>query len=90
MYALTQSGISQMAYHFVTPMVVTKVGGLPEIVPDGKAGYVVDTNPKAIADAVDRYFREADQATFRQNVEELAKQYAWPALVEVLEGLAEQ
>ncbi|MFK8055232.1 MAG: glycosyltransferase [Saprospiraceae bacterium] len=86
----TQSGISQMAYHFGTPMVVTKVGGLPEIVPDGKAGYVVDTTPIAIADAIDRYFKEADQATFRQNVEDLAKQYAWPALVEVLEGLVKR
>ena len=37
----TQSGISQMAYHFGVPMVVTAVGGLPEIVPDGDAGYVV-------------------------------------------------
>jgi len=64
----TQSGISQMAYHFGTPMVVTKVGGLPEIVPNGKAGYVVDTTPSAIADAIYRYFTEADQATFRQNV----------------------
>ena len=86
----TQSGISQMAYHFGTPMVVTKVGGLPEIVPNGKAGYVVDTTPSAIADAIYRYFTEADQATFRQNVHDLAKQYAWPALVEVLEGLAKR
>lgn len=84
----TQSGISQMAYHFGTPMLVTKVGGLPEIVPDGKAGYVVDTTPSAIADAIYRYFNEADQEAFRQNVKELAKQFAWPALVEVVENLA--
>jgi glycosyltransferase involved in cell wall biosynthesis len=84
----TQSGISQMAYHFGTPMLVTKVGGLPEIVPDGKAGYVVDTKPSAIADAIYRYFNEADQEAFRQNVKELAKQFAWPALVEVVENLA--
>jgi len=84
----TQSGISQMAYHFGTPMVVTKVGGLPEIVPDGEAGYVVDTNPLAIADAIDKYFTETDQNAFKQNVQNLAKHYAWPALVEVLEGLS--
>ncbi len=83
----TQSGISQMAYHFGTPMLVTKVGGLPEIVPDGKAGYVVDTTPASIADAIHRYFTQADQVAFRSNVEELAKQFAWPALVEVIENL---
>ena len=76
-----------MAYHFGTPMLVTKVGGLPEIVPDGKAGYVVDTTPAAIADAIYRYFNGADQDAFRQNVKELAKQFAWPALVEVIEDL---
>ncbi|HHH52594.1 MAG TPA: glycosyltransferase, partial [Bacteroidetes bacterium] len=37
----TQSGISQLAYHFEKPMVVTNVGGLPEIVENGKSGYVV-------------------------------------------------
>ena len=41
----TQSGISQLAYHFEKPMIVTRVGGLPEIVPHGKAGYVIDQSP---------------------------------------------
>ena len=86
----TQSGISQMAYHFGTPMVVTRVGGLPEIVPDGEAGYVVDTKPAAIADAILKFFSlpSEQQLAFRQNVQRLAQQYAWPALVNVLERLA--
>jgi len=85
----TQSGISQIAYHFGVPMVVTRVGGLPEIVPHGKAGYVVDTDPAQIANAIANYYNlpDEEQHTFRQNVQELAKQYAWPALVEVLENL---
>ncbi len=86
----TQSGISQMAYHFGVPMVVTRVGGLPEIVPDGEAGYVVDTDAGAIAEAIDQYYGlpESARAAFRQNVEQLAEQYAWPRLVEVLQRLA--
>ena len=78
----TQSGISQMAYHFGVPMVVTDVGGLPEIVPDGEAGYVVAPEPHAVADAVYRYFAEADQVAFRQNVRRLARQYSWSAFAE--------
>ena len=86
----TQSGISQMAYHFGVPMVVTAVGGLPEIVPDGEAGYVVDTDATAIAEAIARFceLTAPEQLAFRQNVQQLARQYAWPALVEVLEQLA--
>ncbi len=85
----TQSGISQMAYHFERPMVVTRVGGLPEIVPDGEAGYVVDTNAEAIADAILRFFGEADQRSMQLTVRELAKRYKWEALVDVIETLAE-
>ena len=86
----TQSGISQMAYHFGVPMVVTSVGGLPEIVPDGEAGYVVPVNADAIAGAIRRFFTLSaeERQGLRQNVQRLARQYAWPALVEVLEQLA--
>ena len=88
----TQSGISQMAYHFGVPMVVTGVGGLPEIVPDGEAGYVVPVDAAAIAAAIARFFSrsDAEREGFRQNVRRLARKYAWPALVEVLERLATQ
>ena len=86
----TQSGISQMAYHFGVPMVVTRVGGLPEIVPDGEAGFVTDVDAGAIAAAIERYFAlgEGERAGYRQNVRQLAERFAWPALVEVLERLA--
>ncbi len=52
----TQSGVTQIAYHFEKPMLVTDVGGLGEIVPDGKCGYVVKPEPQAIADAIDDFF----------------------------------
>ena len=84
----TQSGISQMAYHFGVPMIVTAVGGLPEIVPDGEAGYVVEVAPRAVAEAVVRFYESGNSTQLRSNVVTLAKQYAWPALVEVLEDLA--
>ena len=38
----TQSGVTQIAFHFEKSMLVTNVGGLAEIVPDGKIGYVVE------------------------------------------------
>ena len=51
----TQSGVTQVAFHFEKPMLVTNVGGLGEIVHDGKMGYAVDPNPQAIADAIVDY-----------------------------------
>ena len=38
----TQSGIVQIAYGFIKPVIVTNVGGLPDVVEDGKTGYVVE------------------------------------------------
>ena len=44
----TQSGVTQIAYHFEKPMLVTNVGGLKEIVPNNKVGYVCEPNTKAV------------------------------------------
>ncbi len=76
----TQSGITQIAYHFNCPMIVTDVGGLPEIVPNGKIGYVAAPNIEAIAQAIDKYFAEDAEAAFRANFAEEKKKYSWSAL----------
>lgn len=73
----TQSGVSQIAYHFEKPMVVTNVGGLPEIVPNEKAGFVVEPDAQQIADAIVRYFDEDWQQRLTEGVREEKKKYAW-------------
>lgn len=78
----TQSGISQMAYHFEKPMIVTNVGGLPEIVPDGKCGYVTEVSAKAIADAIVRYYSENKNEEFTQNVKKEKEKYSWRSMAE--------
>ena len=83
----TQSGISQMAYHFDKPMVVTKVGGLPEIVPDGEVGYVAEINPTSIADAIFAYFSENKEAVFTTNIQARKQQFSWNHMVETIEQL---
>ena len=80
----TQSGISQIAYHFHKPMVVTHVGGLPEIVTDGKSGYVVEPVPSSIAEAMTDFFENNKEAEMRKAVEEEKKRFSWENLVEVV------
>lgn len=82
----TQSGISQMAYHFEKPMLVTDVGGLPEIVPDGKAGYVVTPDATAIADGILR-FLEQPAGRFNAFIREQKGLYSWGHFVKTLESL---
>lgn len=73
----TQSGISQMAYHFEKPMVVTAVGGLPEIVPHGKVGYVVPIDPQAVADAIVDFYDHHQASDFIPYIKEEKKKYTW-------------
>jgi glycosyltransferase involved in cell wall biosynthesis len=76
----TQSGISQLAYHFEKPMVVTNVGGLPEIVHHGKTGYVVEVNRAPIADAIIDFFETNKGAQFAPYLKEEKKKYSWESL----------
>ena len=85
----TQSGISQLAYHFEKPMLVTNVGGLPEIVQHGKSGYVVAVEPSAIADAIIDYYTSQKEAQFVAAVQEAKKMYSWENLVDGIWKLIE-
>ena len=77
----TQSGVTQIAFHFEKPMLVTDVGGLAEIVPDGKIGYVTEPDAQQIADALCRFFEEHRQEEFEKNIVEEKKKYAWSTFV---------
>jgi glycosyltransferase involved in cell wall biosynthesis len=73
----TQSGISQIAYHFEKPMIVTNVGGLPEIVPDNVVGFVTPVDKQLIADAIIRFYAENKEQSFTENLKEEKKKYSW-------------
>lgn len=73
----TQSGVTQIAYQFCLPMVVTNVGGLPEIVPDGRVGYVCDPAPEAVAAAVERIWNPSTLVCFRENMTQERKRFSW-------------
>ena len=80
----TQSGVTQVAYHFEKPMLVTNVGGLDEIVPNGKVGYAVDPNPKSIADALDDFFSNHRMPGFEAHIVEEKKKYSWTRMSETI------
>ncbi len=80
----TQSGVSQIAYHYDTPMLVTDVGGLAEIVPNGKVGYVVEVDKDKIADALYDFFLHQRGDEFRANIREEKKKYEWSKMTATL------
>ena len=83
----TQSGIVQIAYGFMKPVVVTNVGGLPDVVEDGRTGYVVEPEkPAAIARAVCRFYDEDRERNMTANIEKEAQRFSWEKMEEVVEG----
>lgn len=83
----TQSGISQIAYHFCKPMIVTNVGGLAEIVPHGEAGYVVETTPLSIADAIQDFYKNNKENAFKEGLERQKSRFSWKNMLHIFEKL---
>lgn len=83
----TQSGVTQIAYHFEKPMLVTNVGGLGEIIPDGKVGYVVEPKPSSIADALVDFFENGRFDAFVEGVRDEKQTYQWSNMTAAIKKL---
>jgi len=86
----TQSGVTQIAYHFDKPMLVTDVGGLREMVAHRKVGYVCSKNPEEIAASVADFFDNNMAPGFVENIKEEKEKFSWEALVAAIEELNNQ
>ncbi|WP_107037604.1 glycosyltransferase [Brumimicrobium mesophilum] len=78
----TQSGVTQIAYHFNKPMIVTDVGGLKEMCPDGKVGYVVPVDKSLLSEAILKFFDGDQQQNMIAHIIEEKKKYSWAILVQ--------
>jgi glycosyltransferase involved in cell wall biosynthesis len=83
----TQSGVSQIAYHFEKPMLVTNVGGLAEIIPDGKVGYVVEVELIQIANALVDFFANERSEKMIENIKIEKKKFLWSRMTDAIDGL---
>lgn len=84
----TQSGVSQVAYHFGRPMLVTDVGGLAELIPAGVVGYVVPPTPLAIADALVDFYTNNREEAFAAGVRQERTKFSWEVMVAALKEVA--
>lgn len=77
----TQSGVTQVSFHFEVPTLVTNVGGLGEIIPHNVAGYVVEPNPQAIASSLEDYFENNKEQAFTEGMKQEKQKYEWSIFV---------
>jgi glycosyltransferase involved in cell wall biosynthesis len=85
----TQSGVIQIAQSFGLPVVTTDVGGLPEVVEDGKTGFLVPAgDPEALAGAIGRFFDGGWRERMAPHLERAAARFSWDPVVEAITSFA--
>lgn len=85
----TQSGVTQIAYHFEKPIITTNVGGLAEIVPDNEVGFVVQPKVEEVQRGIVRFYKENKEDAFRANVKKLKQKYSWDNMLSAIDEVVE-
>lgn len=86
----TQSGVTQICYNFSTPVIVTRVGGLAEIVPDGRVGFVAEPSVEGVREAIERIFEGDTIEQFGRNMLEERKRFSWATMCDTIESLYDE
>jgi hypothetical protein len=81
----TQSGVTQICYNFCTPIIVTNVGGLAEIVPHDRVGYVCAPTVDGVYDALEKIYEGDTIARFSEAMKEERKRFSWSAMCNKIE-----
>lgn len=79
----TQSGVTQLAMYYQKPMLVTNVGGLPEIIDHKKDGYISSANPEEISEYILDYFSvDSNELEMSKAISNKQDSYSWDSFVD--------
>ena len=74
----TQSGIVQIAYGLNRPVITTNVGGLPEVVQDGKTGFIVEPeSPESLSQAIIKFYKGDYEKYFCREIKKSNNAFSW-------------
>lgn len=78
----TQSGITNISYHFEVPVISTNVGGLAETISHGRTGLIAEeVNEKALLKQIKNFYEVYNPKEFAQNIQHYNKENSWENFV---------
>jgi glycosyltransferase involved in cell wall biosynthesis len=78
----TQSGITNISYHFDVPVISTNVGGLAETISHGRTGLIAEeVNEKALLKQIKNFYEIYNPNEFAQNIQLYNKENSWENFV---------
>ena len=81
----TGSGVVPIAYHYNKPVIVTNVGGLPDVVEDGSTGFIVPIEDAGALAGILKNLDVKSCELMRPNIIEMKKNLSWESLASVVE-----
>ncbi len=77
----TQSAVVQLAYSYNKPVLVTDVGGLPEVVLNGETGYTVPSKSSdSIYESIVDFYENSRERAMSENIEYFKTKFSWDEL----------
>ena len=73
----TQSGVIPLAYHFLTPILVTDLIGLKTPILNDKSGLICSQKPNDISHKLSEMLIEDRKEFFQKNIKKSVKKYSW-------------
>ena len=82
----SQSGVTQIAYSYDLPVIVTKVGGLPEIVDEGQSGITIEPeNPTELANILEKNLEAGTFLEMATYIKKFKQKFSWEYFVNGIE-----
>jgi glycosyltransferase involved in cell wall biosynthesis len=74
----TQSGVAQIALAFRKPLVLTRTGGLAELVEEGRTGFMADPcDPAGLAASIVSALELARDPSVEDSIARVARRFSW-------------
>ena len=84
----SQSGVTQIAYSYDLPVIVTKVGGLPEIVDEGQSGFTIEPeNPTELANILEKNLKAGTFLEMATYIKKFKQKFSWEYFVNGIESV---